>query len=160
MYKLAFEKQMSCLILLHTQLALIWGRTGIRKGRCLTYDFFTLANVTFEFHYHVLEGCRVQRRPVSPSSHLLVRYDGLWEIFPSAYSQRLVSSHPVHSTTFSPAKKLRHVLFDLLTSISRSILKMKQSYGQSLIELLSCENMMHPDDFHFMLISASGCFIA
>lgn len=45
--------------------------------------------------------------------------------FPSAYSQQPVSSRPVRATTFSPAKKWRHVLFDLLTSISRSDLKVK-----------------------------------
>lgn len=101
------------------------GLSGIKKRKKkehLTYDFFALR---FEFHYHVLEGWRVQSRPIAPSSHLLVQYDRLWEIFPSAYSQQPVSSHPVHSMTFSPARKLRHVLFDLLTSISRSIHKVK-----------------------------------
>lgn len=105
------------------------------------------AEVSFELHYHVLERWRVQSRAMAPSSHLLVQYDRLWETFPSAYSHRPVSSHPVHSTTFRPARKWRHVLFDLLTSFSWSILKVNQRSGRRLIDLQSCENAMHPDGF-------------
>lgn len=81
----------------------------------------------FEFHYHVLEGWKVQSRAAPCSSHLLVHSDRLWEIFPSAYSQRPVSSRPARSATFSPADELRRVFFDLPGSISRRILKVKYS---------------------------------